>query len=222
MTIFKILYFPFLAPTKMSLTFSLAEKEKIKVSKLTHSSFQQQRVLRKVKTTLEKHTPGPPLWCWTEKGTQEWSNAVPATGKPQKDHRQHYKHLQNSPAHLQYRIIFNIVKIQGDITSSLSGFPVHTVTQHKYNASQITGASWSLKVCSKPADTNLMPARKMLEPVCKNHLPFLRMPLWRVPRKANTLDSSSLSSHDLASILMTLSNPWPITIGQIKWIHKFL
>lgn len=71
MTIFKSLYCPFLAPTKVSLTLPLAEKEKIKVTKLTHLTSLEQRIFMKVRTTLEKRTSGPSIQSWTEKGTQE-------------------------------------------------------------------------------------------------------------------------------------------------------
>jgi len=130
MTIFKSLYCPFLAPTKVSLTLPLAEKEKTEVTKLTHFTSLGQRIFTKARTTLEKCTTGPSLHSWTEK----WNTGVifplcRILFPPLACHGKMTGKITEQPCFLAYRMIFNFVKIKDDITSSLSGFRLNTATQ---------------------------------------------------------------------------------------------
>lgn len=106
MTIFKSLYFPFLAPTKMSLTFPLAEKEKIKVTQINTFYFSR------IKNTHEGKNNFGKAYTWPFTTKLDWKRNTrvmfPPTlhvkshsshSMPQKGDRQHYKHLQNSPAY---------------------------------------------------------------------------------------------------------------------------
>lgn len=92
MTIFKSLYCPFLAPTKVSLTVALAEREKTEVTTLTYFTCLGQRTFTKVKNNTGKVYSQP---CTTNldhgTGVPSMWRTVPATSMPQKDDRQRYK-----------------------------------------------------------------------------------------------------------------------------------